>query len=246
MKYLYVIFFVIVFLSASAQDARIYFYRDAKFVGAIVGYNVCLDSALVGRASSGSVLSYSSAPGLKTIRAKTEGESSLTIELKAGVTYYIECGIEIGAVAGRPSFRQVSASEAKAAVSKINPQLVMAIDVDPQFATDTARALNNMFHRKKIGGVTRAIVFGVLGLGSLIGTISQSGSSSTVGGATIDTGPDPANYVFIGVCTVLTITGITQASKYNRGRLTQVVREYNEGKGVPNEFKSKLKTKDFK
>ena len=247
MKYVYLFILFLVAITSSAQDkARLYLFRDSKFAGSIVGYDVYLDSVLIGRVTSGSVLTYSASPGLRTIKAKTEGESSITIDLKAGGTYYVEWGIELGVVAGRPSFRQVSASEAKAAISKINPQIAIAPEVDPQFATDTARALSNMFSRKRKGGVTRATIFSALTIASIAGTAAQSGSNSKINGVTIDNGPNPANYVFIGIGTIVTITGFTQASKYNSGRLTQLTKEYKEGKGIPKEFKSKLKAKDFK
>jgi hypothetical protein len=247
MKYFCTLLLFTIVVSVSAQSqSHIYFFRDAKFVGAIVGYNVYMDSALVGRVSSGSVITYSCEPGLRTFRAKTEGEGSITIDLKPGVTYYIECGTTLGAVVGHPSFRQVSASEAKVAVGKINPQLVAVFDVDPEFVTDTTRALNNMFQRKRKGGVKRGIWFGAIAVVALINTIKQTGSTSTVYGVSVDTGPDPANYVVMGVCTVVAITGAAQASKYNDGRLTQVIRDYKEGRDIPKEFKSKLKKKDFK
>ena len=92
------------------------------------------------------------------------------------------------------------------------------------------RALNNLFQRKRKGGTTRAIVFGLLGLSSLVGT--ASGNS------------DPGNFIFIGFCGIMAITGGTQSAKYRNPE--PVIRDFQAGKGIPQPLKGKLKRKDFK
>ena len=236
MKFILLSAFLIASISAAGQDslATIYFYRESKLAGSLVSYIVYHDTTRIGRLTPGNILNYRCNPGLQTFRAKTESESSVTIEVKPGGTYYIECGLSVGAFVGRPTFRQVFAAEAREAFRKINPYAVEFVKEDgvtviPQ-QKDTVRALNNLFQRKRKGGTTRAIVFGLLGLSSLVGT--ASGNS------------DPGNFIFIGFCGIMAITGGTQSAKYRNPE--PVIRDFQAGKGIPQPLKAKLKRKDFK
>lgn len=228
--------FLIASISASGQDslATIYFYRPAKGAGAAISFIVYQDTSRVGRLTPGNILNYRCRPGKKWFRAKTADENYIHLELKSGETYYIECGLSVGAFVGRPTFRQVFAAEAREAFRRINPYAVEFVKEDgvtviPQ-QKDTVRALNNLFQRKRKGGTTRAIVFGLLGLSSLVGT--ASGNS------------DPGNFVFIGFCGIMAITGGTQSAKYRNPE--PVIRDFQAGKGIPQLLKGKLKRKDFK
>ena len=120
-------------------------------------------------------------------------------------------------------------------------------------AADTIRALTNLFQRKRKGGTTRAVIFGTLGVASLIGTLSYKPSTVTInqgsaGTQTIETssGPPAINYVWIGFSTIMTITGITQASNFSTTKLDNLVSQYKEGQPLPANIKAKLKNKDFK
>jgi hypothetical protein len=126
----------------------------------------------------------------------------------------------------------------------------VSTNVDPQ--ADTMRAFRHLFERKRKGGATRAIVFGILGTASLIGTLSYKPSYLTInqgsaGSQRIETssGPDAASYVFIGFSAIMTITGITQETKYSATNLESLLHGYKEGKALPLALKSKLKKKDF-
>lgn len=118
---------------------------------------------------------------------------------------------------------------------------------------DTVRALTNLYSRKRKGGTARAVVFGLLDVASIAGTASYKPGTVTVnqgsaGSQTFTTSSDspPAiNYVFIGFCTVMTITGITQASKYSDEKLQVVLDDYKQSGKVPPDILSKLKQKDF-
>ncbi len=116
---------------------------------------------------------------------------------------------------------------------------------------DTVRAVKHLYERKRKGGKTRAIVFGILGTVALINALTyepdyviinqgSSGSQRVSSG-----GPEPAGYILIGFSTIMTITGITQRAKYSYANLHTVLEEYEQGHLSP-QIKSKLKKKDFK
>lgn len=255
-------FFLSVFLFSTsrllAQDslATVYFYRASKFAGSFVGYNLKHNDKVIGRVKSGSLLTYRCPPGLQVFSATTESEASIKIDIVAGETYYIECGIAVGLLVGRPSFRQASALLAKADIEKLDKVVAASLPataLSGNASADTIRALTNLFQRKRKGGTTRAVVFGALGLVSAIGTAGYKPSTVTInqgsaGTQTIETssGPPAINYVFIGFSAIMVVTGITQTSNYSTQKLDVLLNSYKEGNPLPATIKGKLKKKDFK
>lgn len=257
-RYLFIITLFISACQAYGQDslATIYFYRASKFAGSFVGYNLNHNGGVIGRVKSGSLLTYRCQPGLQVFSATTESESSIKIEVKGGEIYYIECGIAVGVIAGRPTFRQASPLQAKVDIQKLDNTVGSALPdqvlVGNQ-AADTIRALSNLFLRKRKGGATRAVVFGALGVVSIIGTANYKPSTVTInqgsaGSQTIETssGPPAINYVFIGFSAIMVLTGIAQNSNYSVQKLDVLVNNYKEGNPLPVNIKRKLKPKDFK
>jgi len=168
-----------------AQDslATIYFYREGKFAGSLIGYDVMHNGNTIGRIKSNSVFTYQSKGGLQTFMATTEGASSMKLELKGGNTYFIECGLEIGVMVGRPTFRQATNTEARKKIEKINSAVANAIPANIQEVVqpnDTLRALQNLFQRKRKGGTARAAVFGAITVVSLVGIANYKPSTVTI------------------------------------------------------------------
>ena len=111
--------------------------------------------------------------------------------------------------------------------------------------SDTTRALQNLFQRKRKGGTTRAVVFGALGVISLISTTKSQ--TVNAGGQNIDVTPDNTGaYLFAGFSTVMCITGIVQTSNYSSEKLEILLADYRKGIPLPQKIKNKLKKKDFK
>jgi len=242
-----------------AQDslAIVYFYREGKFAGSFVGYDVMHNGTTIGRIKSNSVFTYQSKGGLQTFMATTEGASSMKIELAPGNTYFIECGLGVGVMVGRPTFRQATNTEARKKIEKINSVVANAIPANIQEVVqpnDTVRALQNLFQRKRKGGTARAAVFGVIAVASLVGIANYKQATVTInqgsaGSQVIPIGsssPPAANFLLAGFSVIMTISGISQTSKYADDKLEALLQVYKNGKSLPPFIKSKLKKKDFK
>jgi hypothetical protein len=257
-RYLFIITLFVSACQAYGQDslATIYFYRASKFAGSFVGYNLKHNGNIIGRVKSGTLLTYQCPAGVQIFSATTESESSIKVEVASGETYYIECGIAVGVMVGKPTFRQASAIQAKVDIEKLDKAIASALPskvLESNQAADTIRALANLFQRKRKGGTTRAVVFGALGIGSIIGTANYKPTTVTInqgsaGSQIIETssGPPAINYVFIGFSAIMVVTGITQTSNYSTQNLDALINNYKEGNPLPAKIKSKLKAKDFK
>jgi Protein of unknown function (DUF2846) len=258
MKYLFAFILTANSLAILAQDslATVYFYRGGKFAGSFVGYDLKHNNQVIGRVTSSSVVKYRCALGMQKFVATTESQNSIMLDVKAGETYYIECSVATGVVVGRPSFRQVDSRLAQKEIQKIDASLAEQLSstqiIVPQ-EYDTVRALTNLFERKRKGGTTRAVVFGVLGVASLVGTLSYKESTVTVNQGSsgsqvipVSSGPPVGNYVFVGFCAIMTFSGVSQTNNFSAENLDMLVNDYKAGKPLPQKIKRFLKKKDFK
>ena len=88
--------------------AILYFYRERNSAGSLVGYNVWIGDDVVWRASNNRKEWVKvKAVGMTMIRAKTESERKLEIDIQPGRHYYIRCGVGMGVMVGRPSLELV-------------------------------------------------------------------------------------------------------------------------------------------
>ncbi|HEV8512843.1 MAG TPA: hypothetical protein VGQ59_06185 [Cyclobacteriaceae bacterium] len=237
-------------LQSQARDslATVYFYRGGQVAGFAISYDVKQAEKIIGRIGVNTVIRFRAKPGAQTFKATTEGESSIHLILDAGKTYFVECGLAVGALAGRPTFRQTFSEVAKKKIESIDPIMAKTI---PEYLpeviqqSDTTRALQNLFQRKRKGGTTRAVVFGTLGIISLISTTNKQ--TVNAGGQNVDVSPDNTGaYLFSGFSIVMMITGIVQTSNYSSEKLEMLLADHNKGTPLPQKIKSKLKQKDFK
>lgn len=94
--------------------AILYFYRERNSAGSLVGYNVWIGDDLVWRASNNRREWVKvKAVGKTEIRAKTESERTLEIDIQPGRHYYIRCGVDTGVMVGRPNLELVDESTGK-------------------------------------------------------------------------------------------------------------------------------------
>jgi len=83
-------------------SALVYVYRPDHFAGSIVSFDVSAGKNLVSWIGNGSYYPYIASPGEIEFWAKTESKASVTLDVKAGETYYVRASVSIGAFVGRP------------------------------------------------------------------------------------------------------------------------------------------------
>ena len=102
-----------------ADYAVINVYR-AGGQGVLINYDLHLGDSVICRVksnSSQSIKVYQS--GLNTLWAKTESKTEIPINVEFGKVYYVQCGVKMGVMVGRPSIKMVDASIGKAAFAAI-------------------------------------------------------------------------------------------------------------------------------
>ncbi|WP_170149819.1 DUF2846 domain-containing protein [Rhodoplanes roseus] len=93
-----------------ARQARLYFVREASFMGSGASPNVLVDGQEVGRVGNGSSFFVDRPPGSHKVVLETPvspGRYSATVTTKPGGTYYLKIGpradhVVIGIIAGIP------------------------------------------------------------------------------------------------------------------------------------------------
>lgn len=108
-----------VFPDVKPDKGLVYFYRERKFVGGAISYNVKENDQVIGAIANGTYFFVEPTPGEHTYTANTEASSSRTINVEAGKTYYIECSVEMGVFAGRPALKIASEAEGKSVIPKL-------------------------------------------------------------------------------------------------------------------------------
>lgn len=108
-----------VFPEPASGKALIYFFREKKFSGALIAYNIKENGQVIGAVANGTYFFIQADPGVHTYTAATEAESSRTLTVAAGQTHYIECGVEMGMFAGRPALKVASEAEAKGVLPRL-------------------------------------------------------------------------------------------------------------------------------
>lgn len=108
-----------VFPPPQPDKGIVYFFRESKFMGCAVSYNVKEGDKILGPIANGTYFFVIEEPGTHTYTASTEASVSRTVNVEAGKTYYIECSVEIGAFAGRPGMHIVTEDEGNAVLPKL-------------------------------------------------------------------------------------------------------------------------------
>ena len=86
----------------------VYIYRPMSPVGAGVSYEVRADGVSLVTILSGEYFVHYAQPGEVEFSARTESTSAITIDIKAGHTYYLKCTLSVGITVGRPQLLVVS------------------------------------------------------------------------------------------------------------------------------------------
>ncbi|MFI5335336.1 MAG: DUF2846 domain-containing protein [Opitutales bacterium] len=111
-----------VFPDPKPDKGLVYFYRESKFVGGAVSYNIREkgNEQIIGAIANGTYFFHFADPGAHIYVASTEADASRSIQVEAGKTYYLECGVEMGIFAGRPSMKIANEAEAKSVLPTLH------------------------------------------------------------------------------------------------------------------------------
>ena len=94
--------------AAPADYALVYVYRLPGLVGGGVVYTVLANGSDVSTLPPGGYFAYHAPPGEVELSAQTEARTSVTIDAKAGHTYYVKGSVGIGVFVGHPHLVLVS------------------------------------------------------------------------------------------------------------------------------------------
>lgn len=104
-----------VFPDPKPDKGLVYFYRESKFVGGAISYNIREKGSeqIIGAIANGTYFFHFAEPGQRIYVASTEADSARAIQVEGGKTYYVECGVEMGFWAGRPALKIANEADAK-------------------------------------------------------------------------------------------------------------------------------------
>ncbi|WP_199117236.1 hypothetical protein [Pedobacter sp. ASV28] len=101
-------------LVLNVDYALLHIYRYGG-MGSLVGYNLYLGDSIICRVKNNFKTTLQiKKDGLNTLWAKTESKAEVPIDLKPGKQYYLRCGINMGALVGRPLLELVDSRTGKA------------------------------------------------------------------------------------------------------------------------------------
>jgi hypothetical protein len=88
--------------TATPDTATIYLYRSGGFVGGALSPNIAANGVPLADLPAGGYFIYHALPGEVEFSAHTEAKTSVTIDAKAGQTYYVKDTIGVGFFVGHP------------------------------------------------------------------------------------------------------------------------------------------------
>ncbi len=100
---------------AKSDQALIYFYRTPGFIGSTYRFQVSEGKQVVGAMAQDSYFYVFATPGKHTYTVDDRNEeqgSSITLDVRAGKTYYVRVDVEYEVLGGKPIFTEVSKEEA--------------------------------------------------------------------------------------------------------------------------------------
>jgi len=98
----------------------VYIYRPASPIGAGASYDVRADGISLVTLLSGEYFVHYAQPGEVEFSARTESTSAITVDIKAGQTYYLKCTLSFGITVGRPQLVLVSSDVGEKEIAACN------------------------------------------------------------------------------------------------------------------------------
>lgn len=102
-----------------AGKGQVVFFRPSKFVGAAIGYKVREGETELGKLRNGTYFVIQVEPGTHQYTVHSEAKDVLTLEVDAGETYFVEGGVSMGVLAGRPNLSPSTSTAFAAIASKL-------------------------------------------------------------------------------------------------------------------------------
>ena len=90
---------------ASSGKGILYVYRQSRFMGGGVHYDIKVDNHIIGSMDNGEYMVKELSPGVKNISAKTESTVVLPVTMQKNKMTCVKAGIGIGFFVGRPSLK---------------------------------------------------------------------------------------------------------------------------------------------
>lgn len=100
--------------SNNGDYALLHIYRPKNLVGALLGYDVHLGNEMICQVKNNwktTIQIFNL--GKNTIWAKTEAKTELPVNFLPGHEYYIRCGVKMGIITGRATFKLIDESTGK-------------------------------------------------------------------------------------------------------------------------------------
>ncbi|MDF3029681.1 MAG: hypothetical protein K0R03_239 [Moraxellaceae bacterium] len=104
----------------AAGKGQVVFFRPPKFTGAVISFKVREDKQELGVLKNSSYFVADVAPGKHTYVVHSEAKDKLTLEVEEGEVYYVEGGITMGLLAGRPNLSPSAAEAFEASRAKMS------------------------------------------------------------------------------------------------------------------------------
>lgn len=98
--------------AVSADQGRIYFYRESGILGAAMQPAIKVNGEKVGDSSPGDYFYIDRPPGTYEISATTEKEESISVPLTAGQVVYVKTSVSMGFLVGHVSPEVVASDQA--------------------------------------------------------------------------------------------------------------------------------------
>jgi len=101
------------------EKGLVIFYRPKKFSGGAIRFNINHAEGSLGVLNSGTMVYGYFEPGQRQFWSQVISQDSITIDVKAGNTYFVRGDAKMGVYAGRPKFQQVDEATGRAEVGKL-------------------------------------------------------------------------------------------------------------------------------
>ncbi len=100
---------------------QVVFFRQSKLMGAALSFKVREGEAELGKLSNGVYFAIDFTPGLHEFVVHSETKDVTPIEVEEGEVYYLQFGISVGVLAGRPNLTPSSKEAFDAIAGKMKP-----------------------------------------------------------------------------------------------------------------------------